>query len=345
MAAIPKNGSGGRALGPGLRRLDALVRSQAGPMAWSRARRLVETGKVRLAGTVVLDPGHPVPEGEILEICEHAPRPETSRRLSADSILHLDAHLVVVRKPAGVSSVPYEPGERGTLVDLVRAWLNRSAERRRDRSSGELGVVQRLDKETSGLIVFARNLAAKRILAHQLRLHSVERRYVAIAQGSVRAQTLRSRLVKDRGDGVRGSTHDPNAGLPAITHVRVLETLAEATLVECRLETGRTHQIRIHLGEAGHPLAGERVYSRGFRGSFLAAPRLMLHAAVLGFDHPVTHQRLRFEDPIPGDMLGVLAALRGGGARCEVGGGRCEQVGARREVGGAAETPRSREGR
>jgi 23S rRNA pseudouridine1911/1915/1917 synthase len=161
-------------------------------------------------------------------------------------------------------------------------------------------------------LVFARNLSAKRHLAQQFRCHSVERRYLALAKGMVSGQTLRSRLVKDRGDGRRGSTRHPELGREAITHLRPLEQLPGATLVECRLETGRTHQIRIQLAEAGHPLCGERVYARPRDRAGLAAPRLMLHAAVLGLVHPATAERLRFAEPLPPDMQAELDRLRSG---------------------------------
>ena len=162
----------------------------------------------------------------------------------------------------------------------------------------------------AGRAVFARTLAATRGLKQQFRVHTVERRYVAIAHGAVRTATLRSRLVRDRGDGRRGSTENEELGRDAVTHVRVLEKLDGATLIECKLETGRTHQIRIHLSEEGHPIVGERVYSKEYRGRLIAAPRLMLHAFELGFDHPATGKHLHFEAPMPPDFRDVLESLR-----------------------------------
>jgi 23S rRNA pseudouridine1911/1915/1917 synthase len=158
--------------------------------------------------------------------------------------------------------------------------------------------------------VFARSIAAKKLLANQLRFHTMHRRYLAIAHGAVAARRIESRLVADRGDGLRGSTRLPGAGQLAVTHVEPVEPLRGATLVACRLETGRTHQIRIHLSEAGHPIVGEKVYVRGFAGPYIAAPRVMLHAAELGFVHPGTGREVRFEDPLPADMEAVLAKLR-----------------------------------
>jgi 23S rRNA pseudouridine1911/1915/1917 synthase len=133
---------------------------------------------------------------------------------------------------------------------------------------------------------------------------------VAIAHGQARTATIQTRLVQDRGDGRRGSTDDEELGREAITHVKWLETLRGATLVECQLETGRTHQIRIHLAERGNPLLGERVYSKNYRGTLLPAPRLMLHARELSFEHPGTGKRLEFEQAMPQDMQAVLASLR-----------------------------------
>jgi 23S rRNA pseudouridine1911/1915/1917 synthase len=211
----------------------------------------------------------------------------------------------VVDKPAGTSSVPFDASERDSLDQLTAELL----ERRERRRSVELGIVHRLDKETSGLIVFSRTLGAKRHLKQQFRFHTAHRRYLAIAHGELGAGTHHSRLVRDRGDGLRGSTDNPTLGRAATTHVKPLRILRGATLLECSLETGRTHQIRIHLSEAGHPLVGERVYVRDFHGELIAAPRVMLHAAELGFTHPTTGQTLGFSTPAPADFQALLASL------------------------------------
>jgi 23S rRNA pseudouridine1911/1915/1917 synthase len=147
-------------------------------------------------------------------------------------------------------------------------------------------------------------------LKNQFRAHSVRRRYRAIVHGSVRDRTISSRLVQDRGDGRRGSTDNPTLGRESITHVFFREALLGATLIECRLETGRTHQIRIHLSEVGHPLVGERVYAKDNPQPSIAAPRLMLHAMQLGFRHPVTNLELDFEQALPSDFLEVLRRLQ-----------------------------------
>ncbi len=280
-------------------------------MPWGRARRMVETGKVRVEGQTVTDPGRMVTPQQRIEIVPNARRPGTESRLASEAIAYVDEQVVVVRKPAGINTVPYEAGERGSLQELVRAWLNRSARDRHDRATGDLGIVHRLDRDTSGLLVFTRTLLAKRSIAQQLRVHSVERLYLAVIHGRLASwQTIESNLVRDRGDGLRGSTRDAGVGQRAITHLQPLEQLRDATLVCCRLETGRTHQIRIHLSEMGHPIVGEGVYVRGYAGVRLPAPRLMLHAAVLGFEHPTRHETLRFEEPMPPEMQRVVRELR-----------------------------------
>jgi 23S rRNA pseudouridine1911/1915/1917 synthase len=137
---------------------------------------------------------------------------------------------------------------------------------------------------------------------------------LAIAQGAVEAQTIASRLVRDRGDGRRGSTNLPGVGKSAVTHVRPIERLGDYTLVECRLETGRTHQIRIHLADIGHPLCGEKVYGKPLfspgRPDTSGAPRLALAAVELGFVHPVTGEAMQFESSLPWDLAEFLRRLR-----------------------------------
>ncbi len=278
-------------------------------VSWGVARAWIATGKVRVGGEVVTEPTARVRAGAQLTLDERAPR-RRAAQIADDTVLYVDAHVVVVAKPPGLSTVPYDESETDTLDARVRAWLLRSAKSRVVRPN--LGVVQRIDKETSGLVVFTRTWLAKQSLANQFRRHTVHRRYMAIAHGDVRSRTMRSFLVEDRGDGLRGSARGkpPPDAREAITHVERVESCGPATLVACRLETGRTHQIRIHLSEANHPLLGERVYSRGWTGSQLDAPRLMLHAAELGFVHPATDRAMRWELPMPPDMHAVLEGLR-----------------------------------
>jgi 23S rRNA pseudouridine1911/1915/1917 synthase len=274
--------------------------------SWNEVRRLARTGKVFVNGEPLLDPTRLVPPGAELELRQNAPRATRARALPRQAILHVDGHVVVVAKPAGISTVPFDENEHGTLEELLREALAEGGRR------APLGVVHRIDKETSGVVVFTRSMAAKLSLKNQFRFHSVGRRYVAIAHGVVASGTYQSRLVQDRGDGRRGSTDNPKLGREAVTHVKLLKALSGATLLECRLETGRTHQIRIHLAEHGHPLLGERVYSKDYRGPLLPAPRLMLHARELSFDHPQSGERVSFEQPLPDDMQRVIAELERG---------------------------------
>jgi 23S rRNA pseudouridine1911/1915/1917 synthase len=196
-----------------------------------------------------------------------------------------------------------------TLADLLPGLLAGAGAGR-----GRVIPVHRIDKETSGLVVFARTPLAARHLGGQLRGHTAERLYLALVRGPAREGRVESWLVRDRGDGRRGSSGRPGEGQHAVTHVRVVERLGEYTLVECRLETGRTHQVRIHLGEAGTPLCGERVYDRPVHGrpppDGSGAGRVALHAAVLGFEHPATGRRVRWDSPLPADLAGLLDGLR-----------------------------------
>ncbi|GAB4197034.1 MAG: RluA family pseudouridine synthase [Sandaracinaceae bacterium] len=316
--------------------LAAFLREHMPDLSWSKARELCATGRVRLDDDECLDAHVRLRAGQSV-IVDPSARRRMRGVLHPADVIHLDEDVLVVNKRAGVLTVPFEPTDRDTLVDQARALLARieKARRRardprgaRDRGPPdvELGVVQRLDKDTTGVLVFPRRLSAKRALDTQIRAHSAERRYLALVHGDARDASYRTFLVQDRGDGLRGSwgTRPAHVGPPpadakeSVTHVRAIEHLRAATragptsvtLVECRLETGRQHQIRIHLSEAGHPLVGERVYVRGFAGPVVEHPRPLLHAASLAFVHPRTGERVRFEAPLPRDFERVLAALR-----------------------------------
>jgi 23S rRNA pseudouridine1911/1915/1917 synthase len=294
--------------------LDRALRTQHAGASWSAVRSLVATGKVFVDGVLESEPSRRIEAGTRIAI-----RMRSSRRSAPRvQLLHVDREVVVVAKPAGISTVPFElkesesksgrrppPAEPLVLSELVASEL-----KSRGGSQAPLGIVHRLDKDTSGVLVFARTLPAKRALKQQFRVHSIERRYLALVHGQLESRTISSRLVKNRGDGLRGSTRDPNLGRMATTHVKVLERFANASFVECRLETGRTHQIRIHLSEHGNSVLGERVYVRDYSGPKVPAPRLMLHAAVLGFSLPSSGAPLRFELELPQDMSDVLGALR-----------------------------------
>ncbi len=313
--------------------VSAFVRTLVPGVPWSRARELCRSGRVWVDGAAARDPASRLAAGSVVEL-----RPEGARAprgpLAPEDIVHADSEVVVVHKPAGILTVPWSEEDRDTLVTLARAVLTRkeSARRAAGKSAAKgasknaehggpgprLRVVQRLDKETSGLLVFARTVVAERHLQQQLRAHSMLRRYLALVHGRAADATYDTLLVADRGDGLRGSWGvfrrpkgaPPETARRAVTHVEVLEPLRGATFVACELETGRQHQIRIHLSEAGFPLVGERVYVRGFAGPLLPAPRPMLHAARLGFVHPRTGRELLFEAPPPPDFTAALDRLR-----------------------------------
>lgn len=274
-------------------------------------------------GNLCLDEGRRLRGTEVVKVLAHpaaAPPQEHDVKLR-----YVDAHLVVVEKPAGMTTLrhPTErswPARRKQLqptLDEILPRILAKKERGRKPQRGpvrRLRPVHRLDRETSGLMVFARTVDAERILGLQFKAHSIHRVYVGVALGRVAARTIRSNLVEDRGDGRRGSTPNPKLGKTAITHVKPLEFLNSFTLVECRLETGRTHQIRIHLSEAGHPMCGDKVYRGPFLGKPIAdesgAPRLALHAAELGIEHPVTGETLKLAMPLPADLADFVARLR-----------------------------------
>ena len=230
-------------------------------------------------------------------------------------ILFSDDAVVVVNKPAGITTVrsaedaeEFGVGKKflpKTLAELLPVTLGMP-----DRP---VVAVHRLDRDTTGAIVFARNKAVGQKLMAQFRKHTTDRRYIALVRGEPKAGRIESTLVLDRGDGRRG-TGEGEEAKKAVTYVKVIEQLGPFSLIECRLETGRTHQVRIHLGEAGTPLCGETVYDRPIHGQPLAddsaAKRPMLHAASLGFTHPVTNERLTYEVPPPADFAELLAKLR-----------------------------------
>ncbi len=290
----------------------AIVREQTG-VAWSRARKLCTDGRVTVNGERCVDPASRVPLDATVVVDERAPK-QRAGPLAESAIVFFDRDLVVVEKPAGMLSVADEPGNKDTLGVHTRSLLRRMGGRHGD---GALGVVHRLDRDTSGVMVFARTASAQRLLAAQFRAHDVDRVYQAIAHGAVAAARVETHLILDRGDGLRGSYghfrrprgETPRDARHAVTIVTPIARLAGATLLECRLETGRQHQIRIHLSELGHPLVGERVYIRDHQGVEIESPRPMLHAQALGFVHPRTGQRVSFQREAPADFQAMLARL------------------------------------
>jgi 23S rRNA pseudouridine1911/1915/1917 synthase len=303
----------------GLPTVAAVVRELT-ELSWTKARGLVETGRVRVDGAQCFEPATRLTRGAVVEIDPTGKR-RRAPLLEPERLVYVDPELVVVNKPAGLITVAYdEQDRRDSLIERTAlALLEREPHARTRGKGGErLGVVQRLDKDTTGLLVFARTRRARKGLEAQFRAHSVERRYVALVWGRAEAAVHDTVLVADRGDGLRGSWRGPKppkAGKRAVTKVRVEERLhgsfGEVTLISCRLETGRQHQIRIHLAEAGNPLLGEPVYA-GARARALALEvgRPMLHAASLSFRHPGNERTLRFESPLAPDFARLLESLR-----------------------------------
>jgi 23S rRNA pseudouridine1911/1915/1917 synthase len=283
--------------------LAAFVKARAA-VAWSVAKRQIAAGKVFVDGECVTAIDRRLAAGEVVELRSGAPRARDPAREGV--LVYDDAHVVVIDKPSGVSSVPYENRETGTAMDLVRGAWRRAG---KPATTIALHVVHRIDRATSGLLMFAKTKKAELGLAAQLRAHAMERSYVCVAHGAVASRRIESLLARDRGDGLRGSTTRRDQGKRAVTHVEARQALLHATLCDVRLETGKTHQIRIHLAEAGHPLVGEQVYIRDFAGPILTSPRLMLHAATLGFAHPVTGARVALSSPLPADFIAVVDRL------------------------------------
>ncbi|HLT35426.1 MAG TPA: RluA family pseudouridine synthase, partial [Enhygromyxa sp.] len=264
-------------------------------LPWSKARELVATGRVSVDGVQCFDPATRVRSGATVEVDPTGKR-RRAPTLEPERLVHVDAEIVVVEKPANLISVPYDDDDqRDSLIERTRIALReREREGEHRPGSDRLGVVQRLDKDTTGLLVFARTRQARKALEAQFRARTIERRYVALVHGRAEAVVHDSYLVADRGDGLRGSwrgTKPPPSAKRAVTKVRIEERLrgptGELTLISCRLETGRQHQIRIHLAEAGNPLVGEQVYARSSFSSFSSfrttgPARAMLHAASLG---------------------------------------------------------------
>jgi 23S rRNA pseudouridine1911/1915/1917 synthase len=287
----------------------AALRRQLPDASWAQVRKLCTTGKVFVDDQRALDPARRVRAGQRVALDRAAPRPDPTP--AGFRIVFEDGHLIVVDKPSGISSVPYMRKETGTAMDLVRAVWRRKGQRA---TATPLYIVHRIDKDTSGLLCFAKTRLAERALHTVFQRHAAARAYLALAEGNVGPMRIESHLVADRGDGIRGSTRHAGQGQHAVTFVEPLRRLRTTTLCRVRLETGRTHQIRIHLAERGHPIVGETVYIRDLLRSErtpISAPRLMLHAGLLGFGHPVTGVPLEWTAAPPPDFVAVFEALGG----------------------------------
>ncbi len=308
--------------------LAAVLKDQQPEASWGTVRKQIRGRQVLVNGNLCLDDARRLTAGEVVKLlAQPTAPPPTAQDVR---IRHHDAALVVVDKPSGMTSVrhseelnwsPRRKQFQPTLDELLPGILAKLGVKKTRRGGPPVvRAVHRLDRETSGLIAFARSVAAERHLQGQFRDHSADRRYLALVPGSVEAVTIESWLVRDRGDGRRGSDPARKAGQRAVTHIDPIERLGDYTLVQCRLETGRTHQIRIHLAELGHPVCGEKVYRRPTPHGpeipdLSGAPRLALHATELALVHPETNQPASFSSPWPADLQALVERLRGGAGR------------------------------
>ncbi|HEU5054935.1 MAG TPA: RluA family pseudouridine synthase [Kofleriaceae bacterium] len=300
------------------RRLDQFLADQLGageqPLTRSQVRRLIDEGEVRVNGDLV-KAGTRLREGDRVEVTIAPPRPARAEPQAMElAVLHEDADIIVIDKPAGLVVHPAAGHPDGTLVN---ALLARCPDLQG--VGGELrpGIVHRLDKDTSGVMVATKNDAAHGRLAAHFKSKVARREYLAVVappmgRSSGTFATLYGRHPVHR----KRFSSKVARGKPAVTHWQIEERFAAgADLVRCRLETGRTHQIRVHFADAGHPLLGDRTYGRRPATSRLAElaaalGRQALHAAVLELEHPTSGERLRFEAPLPADLERLLAGLR-----------------------------------
>lgn len=296
------------------------LRKHVQDLPWSAARKHMQGRRISVNGILCVDEGRRVVAGDVIEL-RHQPLPPPPKDDDV-RILHLDEHLVVVDKPAGMLSLRH-PGdvkwrqERKDLQPSLEECLRRLILRRRvaglSHHSDELLAVHRIDRETSGILVFARTEEAQKGLIEQFAAHTAMRKYLCVIPGKMNGQTIVSYQIRDRGDGLRGSSDRPADGQKMVTHIRPLRQFGEYSELECRLETGRTNQIRIHLAEKSHPICGDVKYRGPFGQPAVQdlskAPRLALHATQLGFIHPVTQDVHDYQLPWPKDIQTLIRRL------------------------------------
>jgi 23S rRNA pseudouridine1911/1915/1917 synthase len=289
-------------------RLDRALAAAVPTLSRERLKALIRSGAVEAHGSAVRDPSLKVKGDEALRVAVPEPAPAHNEAQDIPlTVVFEDDHLLVVDKPAGLVVHPAAGNLDGTLVN---ALLHHCA----GKLSGiggvaRPGIVHRIDKDTSGLLVVAKSDVAHEGLARQFAAHSIDRRYLAIVSGVPRtaAGTVDAPLARSAVNRKKIAIVEGSRGKRAVTHWKRLEVLSDAALIECRLETGRTHQVRVHMASIGHPLLGDPVYGRSGKshGKLLKELRFQrqaLHAAELGFTHPVTKNRLSFSSPMPPDM-------------------------------------------
>jgi 23S rRNA pseudouridine1911/1915/1917 synthase len=289
-------------------RLDLALIQRHPELSRRKAREVIEKGQVSVAGEVVLEAGRDVGAGATVEWNPH--RKARRRARSTIPLLYEDERLLIADKPAGLLTVPSSPDARDedTAVARVREYVTHLRPHR-----PYVGLVHRIDRDTSGALVFALDAETREALIALISAHRIERRYLALVHGEPREDDGRiDAPIHDEYEGGRrrvATRGEPSR--PAVTHWRVRERLGRAALLELRLETGRQHQIRIHLAHVGHPILGDRTYGPDRAPSLGArAPRQMLHAERLGFEHPWTGAAVAAESPVPVDFAVLLRMLR-----------------------------------
>jgi 23S rRNA pseudouridine1911/1915/1917 synthase len=296
-------------------RLDRALADAVPTLSRERLKTLIRSGAVEAGGKTVRDPALKVRGEESLRVAVPEPTPAHNEPQDIPlKIVFEDQHLLVVEKPAGLVVHPAAGNLDGTLVNALLHHCGGSL-------SGiggvaRPGIVHRIDKDTSGLLVVAKNDVAHEGLARQFAAHSIDRRYLAIVSGVPKTGegTVDAPLARSAANRKKIAIVEGSRGKRAVTHWRRLAVLRDASLVECRLETGRTHQVRVHMASIGHPLVGDPVYGRtgkthGKLLKELQFHRQALHATELGFTHPVTKHKLSFSSPMPPDMQELFNAL------------------------------------
>lgn len=288
-------------------RIDRYLAAQCPEMSRSYLQKLLKDQKVS-ADHKAVKANHKVLPGQeiIVEIPDAEPPDIQPENIPLD-ILYEDPYLLVVNKPKGMVVHPAVGHTGGTLVNAVMAHCGENL----SGINGVLrpGIVHRIDKDTTGALLVCKTDEVHRDLAAQLKEHSIKRRYRAIVRGNLKEATgtIEGPIGRHPTDRKKMAVNYKN-GKAAVTHYKVLERFGQYTYVECRLETGRTHQIRVHMSSIGHPLLGDTVYGAGKDSFHLEGQTL--HAMILGFVHPVTHEYMEFSAPLPEYFLKLLEKLR-----------------------------------
>lgn len=286
-------------------RLDSYLSDHLKGMSRSHIQKEIKKGRILVGGNAV-KAGYLLSRGEEIEVFEDAEPEETEVRAEEIplSIVYEDEDVIVVNKPKGMVVHPAAGHAEGTLVNAL-LWHCRNS---LSGINGELrpGIVHRIDKDTTGLLIACKNDAAHQCIAAQLAAHSITRRYLALVHGrfSEAEGTVDLPIGRSEKDRKKMAVVGEGRGRRAVTHYQVLETYGDLSLISCRLETGRTHQIRVHMSYIGHPLLGDPVY--GQKKDPYVKYGQFLHAAVLGFVHPRTGQYMEFEAPLPAYFSEIL---------------------------------------